>query len=419
MLTYTCDCCLDLYTKHFSKPDEDDQLILSDSATYGGNVHLNFHQHNDAGRIQVNQWTGLPNSRTGSKWINGWNSGNNGAWESGNVIPMQDEIGADTKLTMSNTNMIENMDRIKSKVVVPNNSWNDESVGNGGIGIVLGSVEEEDRNSGLLNGLIENLNKEKADLKDRNIVSTDILGGQVKIGDDSMINIGVGQNLGNKVDNESNITDSDVWTGGEKFEENNVPHILQKGEHSVHGKSDEWTGSQPEIKREGFISTGNIGGNVGWLSEDGSNIEGNKFNTDKKVVESNNGMTISQQIPVNNCEKCKSSGNNEKRFTKKDNGNLVLFNVFVEGGTNCDEICNKPKEERTIIDGGKFEQWGPDASDIGTNTDWKTIPDMPFQVPPDTKLQIPDSADPLLRPPGEVLPGNTNPDNLMPPRRMD
>ncbi len=405
MLTYTCDCFLDLHTEKFSKPDKDDQLILpDDGATYGGNVHLNFHQHNDAGRIQVNQWTGLPNSRTGFKLINWWNIGNNGAGESGNVIPMQDEIGADTKLTMSNTNMIENMDRIKSKVVVPNNSWNDESVGNGGIGIVLGSVEE-DRNSGLLNGLIENLNKEKAHLKDRNIVQTDILGG--------------GQNMGNKVDNESNITDSDVWTGGENFEENNDPHILHKGEHSVHGKNDEWTGTQPEVKLEGFISSGNIGSNVGLLNEDGSNIEGNKFNTDKKVLESNNGMTISQQISVYNCEKCKSAGNHEKRFTKKDNGNLVLFNVFVEGGTNCAEICNKPKEERTIIDGSKPEQWGPDASDIGTNTDWKTIPDMPFQVPPDTKLRISDSADPLVRPPGEVLPGNTNPDNLMPPRRMD
>ena len=369
------------------------------------------------------------------EWINWWNGGNNGNWagdrhEGADVIPVSGDIRTDTKLSIStgNNNIMGNIGGDNNLVPSPITSWNDESVKSGGnpiLGIELGSVEDDGRNGGLLNGLLGPPNQGNEVLNGGNVVGNENIGGDVQIGnenvggvfqfgDESMINIGVGKNLKNEVDNGLIVKDNDVWTGGEKLERSEGLHNEQKDGNSV-GKIDELAGEKLGFKPKGFITNGDIGGDAGLLNV--GNDKGIGGVDDTNFVESSKGMTIGQQVLGTNCDICKNAEHHEKRWTKKDNGDLVLINVFKEG-TNCAEICNKSKIENPIIDGSNIEQWGPDTSDIGTNTDWRTIPEMPILTPFDTKPQIPNSADPLVRPPGEVLPGNTNPDNLMPPRRM-
>ncbi len=106
-------------------------------------------------------------------------------------------------------------------------------------------------------------------------------------------------------------------------------------------------------------------------------ISGNQFN--QQVVNAPEWQVNHQGIlPINLANRNWPAGNSkgtrianyEPKLVRDKNGKITVVNVFIKNGSGGNGVLQSKPVQPSI------DSWGPDDSDIGTNTNWQQVPDV-------------------------------------------
>ncbi len=126
--------------------------------------------------------------------------------------------------------------------------------------------------------------------------------------------------------------------------------------------------SNPQETRTLPVGSSSWPGMLGQHSWKG--IYGNQFN--QHVVNAPEWQVNHQGILPNNLANriWPRTANYEPKLIRDKNGKITVVNVFIKSRSDGNGLL-KPKPVQPSID-----SWGPDDSDIGTNTNWQQVPDV-------------------------------------------